>query len=187
MSRSYDNITDLKMEFVDGIENTSGIQEVAYFIPLSWMATVAEPAEDGTTAASLVEITANHVMKAGKAPIELQPMFEKSGATGAMEGEILSGVMKQGPADFFLPNLTASSLGTAGALKNYRGIVLFKRIGGGDFYQFGSKYLSAKVEAVVPNWGTGPTGEVGTKITFGAYGTMPAYIYKGELPVPAAP
>lgn len=181
--RDYDSVTDLKMEFRDGQENASGIQEEAYFIPTSWMQTIAEPLPTGTTSESLVTITESHVMKAGKAPIKLQMLYDKSGAAGAMEGEILSAIMKQGPAEFFLPNLNASALGTAGAIKNYRGIVLFKRIGGGDFFQFGSKFLAARVEAIDTNWGTGPTGEVGIKLTIGAYATMPAFIYQGELPV----
>lgn len=183
MSRDYNNITDLKQEFVDGVENASGLQEVAYFIPLSWMATIGKAVADGTTAASVVEIEDDHVMKAGKSPIKIQMLYSKSGATSEMEGEELSKVFRQGPAEFFLPNINSGALGTAAAIKNYRGIVLIKRIGGGDFYQIGSEELAAQVVSGNVSFGTGPTGEVGIRTAFQAYSAVPFYVYKGELPV----
>jgi len=182
---NYENITDAKLAFVDGEDNTSGIAELAYFIPYSWLATIGAPASPATTAASLVEITSNHIMKAAKAPIEMQPLFDKSGFDGALEGEVLSKIWKQGPARFFLPNLNAAALGTAGMIKNYRGIVLFKRSGGGDFFQIGSADITAKVANGGVSTGTGPTGEPGVFVEFEAYSTMPLYIYKGEFPVAA--
>lgn len=181
--RSYENITDAKLQFIDGLDNTSGVAEVGYFIPLSWMQTVAAPLADGTTAASLVEITTAHIMNVGKAPIEMQMLFDKSGVDGAMEGEVLSKIFKQGPARCFLPNINATALGTAGMIKNYRGIFLFKRIGGGDFFQIGSKEISAKVANGGVTFGTGPTGEVGVFVEFEAYSAMPMFVYQGELPV----
>lgn len=181
--RDYNNITDLTQQFVDGMENASGLQEVAYFIPISWMATIAKPVEDGTTAASLVEITGPHTMKAGKAPIKIQMLYSKSGAQAEMEGEELSKVFRQGPAEFFLPNINATALGTAAAIKNYRGIVLIKRIGGGDWFQIGSEELAAQVVSGNVSFGTGPTGEVGIRSGFQAYSAVPFCIYKGELPV----
>ena len=75
--RDYSNITDAKLEFVDGLDNTSGIAEKAYFLPLSWIQTEAVPAAEGTTAASLVEIADGQVMKAGKAPVELDALVKK--------------------------------------------------------------------------------------------------------------
>lgn len=184
--RDYSNITDAKLAFVDGLDNTSGIAERGYFIPLSWLKTEAVPDEEGTTAASLVEITGDHVMETGKAPIEMQMLYEKSGVDGSLEGEVLSKIFKQGPARAFLPNINATALGSAGMIKNYRGIFLFKRIGGGHFYQIGSGVISAKVANGGVSFGEGPTGEPGVTVEFEAYSVMPMYIYKGELPVEGA-
>ncbi|MGJ1295540.1 hypothetical protein ACR777_15140 [Sphingobacterium spiritivorum] len=180
---SYDNITDLKQTFVDGQENASGLQEVAYFIPLTWIKTFAKVASAGTTAASIVELVGDHVMETGKSPIKIQMLYSKSGAQAEMEGEELSKVFRQGPAEFFLPNINATNLGTATAIKNYRGIVLIKRIGGGEWYQIGSEELAAQVSAGTVSFGTGPTGEVGIKTSFQAYSHVPFFVYKGELPV----
>lgn len=180
---SYDNITDLKQEFVDGNENASGLQEIAYFIPLSWMSKIAKPVTDGTTAASIVEIEGDHEMETGKSPIKIQMLYSKSGAESALEGEELSKVFRQGPAEFFLPNINAGNLGTAAAIKNYRGIVLIKRIGGGDWYQIGSEELAAQVVDGNVSFGVGPTGEVGIRTMFQAYSHTPFFVYKGELPV----
>lgn len=182
MGRNYSNITDLKQTFVDGQENASGLQEKAYFIPLSWMSKVAKVAAEGTTAASVVEITESHEMMPGKQPIEFQMLYSKSGATAELEGEELSKVFRQGPAEFFLPNINAGNLGTAAAIKNYRGIVLIKRIGGGDFYQIGSEELAAQVVSGNVSFGNGPTGEVGIRSAFQAYSAVPFYVYKGDLP-----
>lgn len=181
--RDYSNITDAKLQFVDGLDNTSGIAEKAYFIPLSWLKTEAVPLDSGTTAASLVEIEEDHVMEVGKAPIEMQMIYEKSGVSGGLEGEILSKIFKQGPAKVFLPNINATALGSVGMIKNYRGIFLFKRIGGGDFFQIGSGVISAKVANGGVSFGEGPTGEPGITVEFEAYSVMPMYVYKGELPV----
>lgn len=182
---NYDNITDLKAAFVDGQDNTSGISELAYFIPCSWFEDIKEPDPAATTAAGLVTITGNHVLKAGKTPIEIQPLFEKSGSTVAMEGEILSGIFNTG-AEFFLPNINAANLGTARAIKNYRGIFLVRRIGQTTgFFQIGSKEIAAYVRNIEGGLGTGPTGEVGIKFTAGAYSLAPYFVYNGELPAPA--
>lgn len=180
---NYENITDAKMAFVDGEDNTSGIAEVAYFIPKSWLATLAAPAADPTTAAALVEITTDHVMAAGKAPIELQMLYDKSGFDGDLQGEVLSKIWHQGPARLFLPNINAGALGTAGMIKNYRGIVLFKRIGSSEFFQIGSADIMARVAAGGVSTGTGPTGEPGIFVEFESYSNMPLFIYRGELPV----
>lgn len=181
---NYENITDLKASFADGQENPSGVGELAYLIPYSWFETIQEPAAS-TTSSSIVTITADHVLKAGKTPIEVQALFEKSGATSALEGEILSKIFKTG-VELFIPNLNAQNLGTATAIKNYRFIVLIRRPDQSTgFLQVGSKSIAAYVEAIDANLGTGPTGEVGIKITVGAYGKAPYLIYEGDLPAPA--
>lgn len=180
---NYSNITDAAMTFVDGEDNTSGIAEIAYFLPYSWVQSLAKPAAEPTTVAALVEIVGDHVMKAGKAPVALEMLYDKSGFDGTMEGEILSKIFKQGPARFFLPNINAGALGTAGMIKNFRGIVLFKRIGSDDFFQIGSEEIKARVANGGVSTGTGPTGEPGIFVEFEAYSHMPLFIYQGELPV----
>lgn len=182
---NYDAITNMAMSFGDGGENPSGIAEIGYFIPLSWLQTIQKPA--GVTAEGLVQITTAHVLKAGKAPIAVTPMFEKSGINWKLAGEQLSKIFDTG-AEVFVPNNSAAVLGTAGAIKNYRGIWLFgKADGSGQFWQVGSEALSAKVVDIAGGTGVGPTGEVGSKATIQAYGTMPVYSYEAELPAPAAP
>lgn len=181
---NYENITDMKVAFVDGQENPSGVGELAYLIPYSWFETIQEPTAS-TTSSSIVTITADHVLKASKAPIEVQALYEKSGMTSALEGEILSKIFKTG-VELFIPNHTAANIGTATALKNYRFILLIRRSDQNNgFLQIGSKSIAAYVEAIDANLGTGPTGEVGIKLTVGAYGKAPYLFYDGELPAPA--
>ena len=186
---TYDTIDNLAMNFGDGGENPSGVAEVGYFIPLSWFVagTGLKKPTPAATAESLVEITGDHVLIADKAPIPVTPMFEKSGINWKLAGEQLSKIFEQG-AEVFVPDNTSRSLGTAGAIKNYRGILLImKNDGSGDFWQIGSQALTAKVVDAPGGTGVGPSGEVGTKVTFQSYGTMPVYVYKGEVPAPAAP
>lgn len=183
----YETITDAKFSFQDFQENPSGIQEQAWFIPLSYFTAdgVKEPVPS-TTAASLVEIATNHVLAAGKAPIEITPLFDKSGAQSEMVGQTLSKMFTPG-AKFFLPQLSAQNLGTATMLKNARGIVLFKRASGGDFFQIGSKALPAYIMNATPNLGEGAEGEVGITLEIKVMASVaPFYIYKGVLPAPAA-
>src|SRR5690606_18280094 len=184
--RNYDNITDLAADFVDGFDNTSGIAEQAYFIPYSWFAEIKQPDAEATTAEGVVTITESHVLKEGKQPISIQPLFEKSGSTTALEGEVLSQIFNTG-AEFFLPNVQAKNIGTARAIKNYRGIFLIRRIGQQEgFFQIGDKDIAAYIRNIEGGLGTGPTGEVGLKFTAGAYSLAPYYVYTGELPAPAA-
>lgn len=179
----YDAFTNLGLSFGDGNENPSGVAELAYFIPLSWMATVAKPAPAGTTSESLVQITANHVMKAGKAPIAVIPLFDKSGLMWKLAGEKLSKIFEQG-AELFVPDNSVKSLGTATALKNYRGILLVGKIdGSGKFWQIGSAEISATFTDIAGGTGVGPGGEVGSKLTLQSYAAAPVYSYEGELPV----
>lgn len=185
----YKNITNLALGFEDGIENASGIQEKIYFIPKSYFAEggIAKPDLAGTTSESLVEITDDHVLLAGKAPIVLEPLYDKSGVAGDAQGEVLSGIF-QSTLTAFMPQLTAKNLGSAGAIKNMRGIVLFKRVFGGDFYQIGSEEILAKpIPGGTFGTGEGPTGEPGIRIQFQGFSHMPLFVYKGELPAPAGP
>lgn len=178
----FDDITNYGLRYSDGEDNTSGIQQDAYFLPISWLKTISRP-KVGTTAASLVHINESHVMNAGKNPVKMYSMFKKSGLKGALEGEELCKIFKQGPAEFFIPRLTADNLGTVTALKNYQGIVLMRRAGEDtEFVQIGSEGMPAQVVNVEYDLGTGPTGAIGIKITFEAYGKVPYYVYKGEIP-----
>lgn len=182
----YDSFTGLELSFGDGNENPSGVAEIAYFIPFSWLATIAKPAANGTTAASLVQITTNHTMKSGKAPIKVIPMFDKSGITWKLAGEKLSKIFDQG-AELFVPDNSVGSLGTAAALKNYRGILLVGKIdGSGKWWQIGSETIAATFTDIAGGTGIGPTGEVGSKATLQCYGIAPVYSYEGELPAAGA-
>jgi len=178
----FDQITNFGLTFTDGQDNSSGIQQDAYFLPLSWMKTISHP-RPNTTAASLVEINEAHLMNAGRKAIKMFSMFKKSGLKGALEGEDLCKIFKQGPAEFFIPQLTADNLGTITVIKNYQGIVLMRRAGEeSDLVQIGSEGLPAQLTGVEYDVGTGPTGSVGIKVTFEAYGKVPFYIYKGGIP-----
>lgn len=179
---SYADVTNFGLTFSDGIENQGGIQEEAYFLPISWMTTIAKP-EPSTTASSFIEITKSHVMALGKKPIPMTPFYKKSGMKSSLEGEECSKMFKQGPAEFFIPQVTSDNLGTAAAIKNYRGIILFKRPNSDtDFVQIGTQGLPANVTNVEVDLGTGPTGTVGIKISFESCGSVPFYVYKGGLP-----
>jgi len=181
----YKAIQDIALGFEDGLENASGIQEKAYFIPDSFIETYATPSSNGTTAESLVTIDDDHVLKEGKAPIALDVLFDKSGVSGSFDGEVLSGVF-QATLEAFLPQLSAKNLGSAGAIKNFRGIVLFKRTFGGDWYQIGSPEIKARpIPGGTFGTGAGPTGEPGIRISFQGHSHMPLFVYKGEFPAPA--
>jgi len=182
----YAQIQNISLKFTDGTENQSGIQEKAWFSPQSSLKTTASP-KIGNTAGSILEITEPHVLEAGKKPILMQPLYKKSGLKSTLEGEELSKMFKSG-VEFFIPQITADNLGTIAAIKNYRGILLLKRPGvDNEFIQVGSEGLAAHVTGAEVDFGTGPTGAVGIKVTFEAYGSVPCYIYKGELPSDKAP
>ena len=61
----YTSVVLEGLSFIDGLENTSGIQEDAYLIPLDYIATLQVPTP-GTTPESLIEITTAHILKTGK-------------------------------------------------------------------------------------------------------------------------
>lgn len=183
----YDSLTDLGLSFGDGNDNISGVAEIAFFIPFSWMKTIAKPPVKPVlpakaTAASLVQITTSHVMKPGFAPIRMIPMFDKSGITWKLAGEKLSKIFEQG-AELFCPDNSVKSLGTAAVLKTYRGILLVGKIDGSGFYwQVGSELIAATVTDIPGGTGTGPTGEVGSKVIIQSYSAVPVYSYEGEVP-----
>lgn len=174
------------MNFGDGAENPSGVAEVGYFIPLVWFAAAGlKTPTEGITAESLIEITANHVLAAGKSPIPVTPLMDKSGVSWQLSGEVLSKIFEAG-AEVFVPDNSAKSLGTAAAIKNYRGILLIEKSdGSGHFWQLGSASLTAKVTNIAGGTGQGPNGEVGSRVTFQSFGKVPVYVYKGEVPAPA--
>ncbi|WP_316743410.1 hypothetical protein [Pedobacter antarcticus] len=177
----YDNITDLGLSFGDGNDNPSGVSEVAFFIPLSWMKTVAKPAA-ALTAGSLISITGNHMMVAGKAPIKVNTLFDKSGINWKLSGEKLSKIFEIG-VELFVPDNSVKSLGSAAALKNYRGILLVGKIdGSGHYWQVGSELISATFSDIPGGTGVGATGEVGSKMMLQSYASVPVYSYEGSVP-----
>lgn len=177
----YDAITNLGISFGDGNENPSGVAEIAFLIPLSWLKTEGKPGA-GTTAEDLVRITTNHAMQTGKAPIKVNPMYEKSGLTYALEGEVLSKIFSQG-AELFVPDISLKSHGSLRAIKNYRFLVLIGKVdGSGHFWQIGDSFISAKISNIAGGTGQGPTGEVGSRITVQSYSVAPVYSYEGDIP-----
>jgi hypothetical protein len=182
----YDNITNLGMNWGDGNENASGVAEIGYFIPYSWLVpgTGLKKPAGGTTAESLITITGNHVLIAGKYPIAVTPLFDKSGINWESVGEVMSQIMQQG-ADVFIPDNSVKSLGSIQALKNYAGILLIaKNDDSNHWWQIGSAKIKAKLK-LAGGTGVGPTGEVGTKVTAMCHAAAPVYIYQGEVPAPA--
>ena len=178
----YETITDAKLDFQDFQENPSGIEEAAYIIPISWLAT-EQTTTPSTTAASLVEIATAHIMMAGKTPIQVTPLFENSSAKSDSAGQMLSKMFKPG-AKFFLPQVSAQNLGTVTMLKSVRCLVLIKRANGGDFIQIGTGKLAAYVMSASVDLGEGVEGKVGTTLEIAVSASkVPFYIYKGVLPV----
>jgi hypothetical protein len=183
---NYNNVTDLALNFGDGEDNPSGVAEIAYFIPLSWFAVngLKKPTAS-TTAASLITISTAHVLAAGKYAIPVTPLFSKSGINWKMAGEELSKIMEIG-ADIFIPDNSVKSLGTVQAIKNYRGILLIgKADDSGHFWQIGSEKISCKVVGGDGGTGVGPTGEVGTKMSFQSHSSQPVFVYTAGVPIPA--
>ena len=178
----YDSLTNIAVTFGDGGENSSGIGEAAYFIPLSWLATVAKPTI-AATSESVAKITGNHVMKAGKAPILVNALYDKSGLSWKGGGEKMSKIMEQG-GEVFIPYNSVSNMGSIAVLKNMRGILLVSKMDDtGHFWQIGSEQIGATFTDMAGGTGVGPTGEVGTKLTIQSYGPVGAWSYEGELPV----
>ena len=181
--RNYDTITDLGFEFVDGIENPSGLSEQAFLVRASDIAVEAVPSAVGTTAASIVQIATSHTLKAGKKAIPVEILYGKSGAPFKLSGEELSKVFESDPV-VFIPQLNAQTLGGAVVIKNSRYLVFVRRPGQlVGYWQIGSKGMTAKVQDIAGGFGSGATGEVGLMVSLKAFGTAPMYEYQGELPV----
>jgi len=178
----YETITDAKLGFEDFQENGSGIAERAYLLPLSWILSEKFPLA-ALTGKSLVEITTAHTMKAGKAPIQVTPFFDKSGAASEGIGQMLSRMFKP-TAKFFMPQISADNVGTLTALKNTRFLVLIERSSGGDLIQIGTGKLPAYIMNSPVSLGEGPEGEVGITLEVGVSASVvPFYFYKAVVPV----
>jgi len=166
----------------DGAENPAGVAEQAYILRMSEIETLQEPTE-GTTAASLITISTAHVMKTGKAPIPITPVFEKNDFESPLEGEIYS-MLFNPQLTVFMAQPTVDNMGGLVALKNARMIVLFRRPGdSANFYQIGGTFMAAKVKSGSVKFGKGPTGEPGVTFVIEAHSTKPAYYYTAALPV----
>lgn len=182
----YKAITALAFEFQDGLENASGIQEIAYLIPVSHLKTEGKPVAVGTTASSLATISTSHVLATGKAPILVNPLYGKSGAAFKLSGEELSKIFEN-DVELFIPQISAGLLGGAAAIKNMRFIVLIRRTGQATgFWQVGTVGMPAKVQDIAGGFGTGSTGEVGLKISLKSFDVVPMYEYTAELPAVGA-
>ena len=182
----YKAITGLGFGFEDGLENASGIQEQAYLTPVSHIKTEGKPVAVGTTTSSLATIATSHVLATGKSPILVNPLYNKSGVNSKLSGEELSKVFET-DVEFFIPQISAALLGGAAAIKNMRFIVLVRRPGQSiGFWQIGTVGMPAKVQDIAVSFGTGPTGEVGLKITLKSFDIVPMYEYTAELPAVGA-
>lgn len=67
MEGIYENVVLTGLEHLDGDENPSGLQEDALICVASDMDTIAAPAANPLTPGAVVDITDDHIMKAGKA------------------------------------------------------------------------------------------------------------------------
>jgi hypothetical protein len=182
--RNYSTVTNIGLAYQDGLANPAGIQEEAWLIPWSYIKTEAKPLPEGTTAESLVTITTSHTLLPGKSPIPCTPMYEKSGAEFKTAGEIGS-LMLETTTTFFVPDISAQSIGGLVVLKNFRGLVMVRRPGQATgFWQIGSKGMPAKAQEASGGFGIG-NGEVGVKLILKSTDSTPMYEYTAELPVAA--
>ncbi|WP_285055149.1 hypothetical protein [Pedobacter ginsengisoli] len=180
--RNYSGIAGLKFEVQDGLENPSGIKEQAYLFWRNSIETEALPSAVGTTAASIVTITTDHILKDGTYGIPCQPMYEKSGLAFKLAGEVGSKIMET-DIELFVPQVEADAIGGIVSLKNFRGILFIRRPSQTTgFIQVGSKEMTLKMQDIPGGLGTGPGGEVGYKLTLKAYDFTPWYVYEGDLP-----
>jgi len=178
----YKALTGLGFGFEDGLENASGIQEQAYLLAVSHVKTEGKVAPAANTASAIATIATPHVLATGKAPILVNPLYGKSGVAFKLSGEELSKVFEN-DVELFIPQVSAALLGGAAAIKNMRFIVLVRRPGQlTGFWQIGTVGMPSKVQDIAGGFGTGPTGEVGLKISLKAFDTVPMYEYTAELP-----
>jgi hypothetical protein len=179
---NYSGITNLGLQFEDGLENPSGLQELAYLIAVSNIKTEGRPVP-AATAGSFATIATAHVLATGKSPIQVIPLYGKSGSTFKLSGEELSKLFEN-DVELFIPQISAAVLGTAAAIKNTRYIVLVRRPGQlTGFWQIGTVGMPAKIQDIAGGLGTGPTGEIGIKVSLKAFDVVAMYEYTAELPV----
>lgn len=178
----FKNVVLTGLGFTDGAINVSGIEEDAFWIPLSFFATLQVPLETPGTPLAAIEIAGTHILKPGKAPIPLFTMFDKSGMDSPLAGEKYSKISMPA-AKLFQPQPTAENAANFAIMSNQRGILLIKRATGGSFIQIGNKGLYAAIKEGSVKFGDGPTGAPGIEFQIEAPSIMPYYVYKGELPV----
>lgn len=181
---NFANIALTGLLLSEGAQNPSGIEEDAWFIPLSYLSDLKVPPPEPANAIEAITITGNHVLKAGKAPIPLFTNQDKSGMDSALVGEKFS-KMFQPNAKFFQPQPTGENSANFAIIANLRGIFLIKRPGDPYFTQIGTKGLLATVKEGSVKFGDGPTGAPGIEFVAEAASVMPYYIYKGDLPAAA--
>jgi hypothetical protein len=179
---NYQTITALALQFQDGLENPSGLQEQGWLIPISAIKTEGIPVP-AATAGSFATIGTSHILNTGKSPIPVSMLYAKSGVQFKLGGEELS-KMFESDVELFIPQISANVLGSAAAIKNTRYILLLRRPGQlTGFWQIGTVGMSAKVQDIAGGFGTGPTGEVGIKVSLKSFDVIPMYEYTGDLPV----
>lgn len=183
--RNYNSITDVGLEFQDGLENPSGIQEEALLVRCSDILTEAKLDPAGLTMESIVTIATDHVLKPLKKAINVNLLYGKSGSTFKLAGEELSKIFEV-DSEIFIPQISAQTLGGVVAIKNTRFLLFVRRPGQNTgYWQIGCKAMPCKVQDATGGLGTGPTSEVGIKITLKAFDIVPMYDYTGEIPAPA--
>jgi len=182
---TYSGVVLTGLSHDDGAENAAGVAELAYLLRYGDILTLQE-ATIGTTAASILTISATHVMKTGKAPIPVETIYEKSDFEAAMEGEVYSHMFNP-KVTIFMAQPTIDNVGGFSSLKNSRLVLLMRRPGDTtNFYQVGSKFLPAKIMTGSVKFGKGPTGEPGVTFTIEAHNPQPFFYYTGTLPVAGA-
>lgn len=185
MDGDYANVVLTSLNQVDGAENPSGLQEDSYLLIVSEVATWGQPIADPLNPAAVLTIPTNHVMVAGKAPIPVYSMFDKSDFESPLAGE-KGAMIFQPAATFFIPQPTDNNAALLSILKNCRLVALVTRTQGGGFMQIGTKELSARIKSGSVMAGKGPTGIPGVTFVVEATSIHPYYKYTGTLPAPAA-
>jgi hypothetical protein len=181
---SYSNIVNLGLTHDDGLENAAGLEENALLLLVGDIANEAVPVV-GATLESVITISGNHILKAGKAPIPCFTITEKTDLESAMAGEVYS-MCFQPNVTIFVPQTAAANVAQYSVLKNARLIVLIKPTNEDYYIQVGTGKLAAKTKSGSVKHGKGLTGEKGITFVLEASGPHPYYIYKGAIPAPAA-
>jgi hypothetical protein len=181
MAANFSNsqLTGLLLE--EGALNTSGIQEDGFWIPLAYIAALKTPKDNPATPLEAMQITEAHVLKAGKSPIPVFTMHDKSGMDSPTVGEKFSKI-SQPVVKLFTPQPSDENVANYAVMTNQRGILLIKRAIGGSYKQIGNKGLMAVVKEGSVKFGDGPTGAPGIEFQIEASSVMPFYSYTAELP-----